>query len=576
MSKTIDIRKKKMEEFFADDILDFSKFPFKEIKAHLSRFGVIDTTVIKNEENRKAYKDLLFSIAYTKQPYSYKTNSHSFNYVFKLMDFIDSLNNIYFLEIDSDELKAIFSKYCDENHKPKDMKKIIISCQNAVLDFRDTRVGLDRDYWTTSMMNLSHERVNLSVSLGSFNFRNIKNIESREYVKAYIRHLIGNTEMAFTTINNYVSILNQFCNFIFPNSVKETNQQQIKNYVQQKSNKSTDLINRFLNILSDFYKYLDVKGLYHNPNIITRDMFVKAEYKTIANTVDDYVINQIFKHLHKAPFNYMLMFLVSYCCGTRVSDICQLKTNCLYYDGDGGYYIEFSCQKMQKPMRNLIPEALYSLIQEQIKIINNLDYDEEYLFPSETKHNTPYNSQVFRNNFKKLCNEWGIKNIDGTPYNYTTHSFRHTIASDLYQNYGVPIATIQKAVLGHQELQMTLSYVERPDSFKKLQEDRYIEKTGEVKLAKWLKDNLRGRVLANGICGQPEILGACPNADACLTCEHFKTSRTFLPVLQNQLKTIKNRLPVYEADGCFPNIETAKEQINVLENLIQKIKEMEE
>ena len=481
-----------------------------------------------------------------------------------------------FVDLDSDELKAIFYKYCDENHKPKDMKKIIISCQNAVLDFRDTRVGFDRDYWDKTIIKISQERINASMGFYTLNFRNIKNVDSRECVKTYIRHLIGNTEMAFTTIYNYFSILSQFCDFIFPNSVKETSQQQIKNYVQQKSNKSTDLINRFLNILSDFYKYLDVKGLYHNPNIITRDMFVKAEYKTIANTVDDYVINQIFKHLHKAPFNCMLMFLVSYCCGTRVSDICQLKTNCLYYDGDGGYYIEFSCQKMQKPMRNLIPEALYSLIQEQIKIINNLDYAEEYLFPSATKHNTPYNSQTFRRNFKKLCNEWGIKNVDGTPYNYTTHSFRHTIASDLYQNYGVPIATIQKAVLGHQELQMTLSYVERPDSFKKLQEDRYIEKTGEVKLAKWLKDNLRGRVLANGICGQPEILGACPNADACLTCEHFKTSRTFFPVLQNQLKTIKSRLPVYEADGCLPNIETAKEQINVLESLIQKIKEMEE
>ena len=241
-----------MEEFFADDILDFSKFPYKEIKTYLSRFGVIDTTVIKNEENRKAYKDLLFSIAYAKRPYTYANTSDSINHAFNLIDFINKLEEKNFVDLDSDELKTMFFKYCDENHKPKDMKKIIVSCQNAVLDFRDTRVGLDRDYWTTSMMNLSHERVNQSVSLGSFNFRNIKNVDSRECVKAYIRHLIGNTEMAFTTINNYVSILNQFCNFIFPNSVKETNQQQIKNYVQQKSNKSTDLINRFLNILSDF------------------------------------------------------------------------------------------------------------------------------------------------------------------------------------------------------------------------------------------------------------------------------------------------------------------------------------
>ena len=184
MSKTIDIRKKKMEGFFADDILDFSKFPYKEIKTHLVRFGVIDTTVIKNEENRKAYKDLLFSIAYAKRPYTYANTSDSINHAFNLIDFINKLEEKNFVDLDSDELKAIFSKYCDENHKPKDMKKIIISCQNAVLDFRDTRVGLDRDYWTTSMMNLSHERVNLSVSLGNFNFSNIKNVDSRECVKA--------------------------------------------------------------------------------------------------------------------------------------------------------------------------------------------------------------------------------------------------------------------------------------------------------------------------------------------------------------------------------------------------------
>ena len=38
---------------------------------------------------------------------------------------------------------------------------------------------------------------------------------------------------------------------------------------------------------------------------------------------------------------------------------------------------------MQKTIMNLIPKALYELIQEQIKVINNLDYDEIYLFPSD-------------------------------------------------------------------------------------------------------------------------------------------------------------------------------------------------
>ena len=123
---------------------------------------------------------------------------------------------------------------------------------------------------------------------------------------------------------------------------------------------------------------------------------------------------------------------------------------------------------------------------------------------------------------------------------------------------------------------MTLSYVERPDDFLKMQEDKYIEKAGEVHLSKWLKDNLRGQVLSNGICGQPQALGRCPNANACLACEHFKTSKKFLPVLKNQLETIKSRLPVYEADGNLPNLETAKENIVLLTDLIQKLEKMEE
>ena len=576
MSNTIDLRKKQIENFFKDDVLDFTKFPDEEIRKYLRRKGIIDTTIIKNEENRKAFKELLLSVILINKPYTYKNTSSSFDYVFKLPDFFNTLGNVSFIDMDTDELKDVYKQYCINNNLAKDAQKIIVSCQHAVLEYKDNREGFNRDLWDKSIMKISSNRINKSMSLQSLNFRTIKNSENREYVKLYLKHLIGHTEMAFATIYNYFSILNLFCKHIGNTKITDVTSNQVLEYVRKKSNKSTDLINRFLNILSDFYKYLGVKQLLDNPSPITENMFVDAKYKTINNCVDAYVINQIFKHLHKAPFNYILMYLISYSTGMRVSDICQLKTNCLFYDGDGGYYIEFDCQKMQKPIRNLICKALYELIMEQIKIINNLEYKEEYLFPSVQKTNHPYNSQVFRKNFKKLCNEWGIKNIDGTSYNYTTHSYRHTIASDLYQNYGVPITTIQKAVLGHKELQMTLSYVERPDDFLKMQEDKYIEKAGEVHLSKWLKDNLRGQVLSNGICGQPQALGKCPNANACLSCEHFKTSKKFLPVLKNQLETIKSRLPVYEADGNLPNLETAKENIVLLTDLIQKLEEMEE
>ena len=84
---------------------------------------------------------------------------------------------------------------------------------------------------------------------------------------------------------------------------------------------------------------------------------------------------------------------------------------------------------------------------------------------------------------------------------------------------------------------------------------------------------LRGQILSNGICGQPTNLGKCPAMDACLTCEYFRTSKTFLPALKNQLDIIKSRLPIYEANKYLPNIERAKEQIEILENLIERLEE---
>ena len=50
----------------------------------------------------------------------------------------------------------------------------------------------------------------------------------------------------------------------------------------------------------------------------------------------------------------------------------------------------------------------------------------------------------------------------------------------------------------------------------------------------WLKANLKAQALPNGICALPVILGECPHANACLSCQHFCTSRAYLPVHQQQ------------------------------------------
>lgn len=572
MGKVIDLKANAIKDFLNQDIADLKFFPDDAVRAKFTRSHKIDFTVIENETSRQQFRDLLFCIFYLQTPYSY--DSKRLYHVFRLTEFMSDKN---ILEIPDDKLVADFKEFCLQKQHYNETVKIILTCKEALLEFYDTRKGFERDLWDEKVFTLPKERTNKSAGRTSIHFRLIENVENRELVKLYIKYLLGNTEFALSTIINIFSVITKFCNYLEDKSLLEVTEDDFKQYLEQNKDGSFDRYNKVVSRILGFYNYLFVNEMLINSIPVSRKMNNKKIDPPIENTVSEHVILQIFANLHKAPFHYMLMYLINYCTGMRVSDVCQLRTDCLYYDGNGGYYIKpYNCQKMQKPIMNLIPKSLYALIQEQIKIINNLEYEEEYLFPSKRKRNTPYQTQTFRNNFKALCHEWGIKNEDGTPYNYTTHSYRHTISCDLYQNYNVPIVTIQKAVLWHKEIQMSLHYVERPDNFKKLQEEKYISKCKETELSDWLKDNLKGHILPNGICGLSDKLGVCPAVDACLSCPHFLTSKKFLQVHKDQLATIKSRLIIYESNNWLPNIETAKRQIRELEDIISKLEETED
>lgn len=560
----------KVMELLRNDTVELKSIPFRDVS---KRFYMvtIDFTSIKNDVSRQQFRDLLFSIFCREVPY--KRASDRIYYVLRLAGFMSDLNGI--TEIPDRELKELFNRYCDENHYYKDCKKVIISCKNALLELYDTRKSFDRDTWDKNVFQLSEERINKSSSEYTFYFRQIENVENREYAKLYIKHLLGGTEKSLSTVINYFSHICRFCDFIYPNSLLDITVKDFKRYMDFKQDLSNDAYNHYISRLYGMYNFLKLQKILKN-NPIDLRLYRKDRHKACDELVSEHVILQIFKNIYKAPFNYQLMYLINYCTGMRISDVCQLRIDCLYEDGQDGYYIRpYNCQKMQKAIMNLIPRSLFELIQEQIKVINSLDYDEKYLFPSETRKNHPYNALTFRNNFKKLCNEWGIKNEDGSTYNYTTHSYRRSISTDLYQNYNVPIVTIQKAVLWHKEIQMTLSYVKRPDEFRKMKADKYFSKSGVTELSKWLKENLQNNILPNGICGLAPNLGTCPAVDACLSCPHFMTSKKFLQIHKDQLAAIKSRLAIYKANGWTQNIETATKQIKELESIIQKLEEME-
>ncbi|GFI62554.1 tyrosine recombinase XerC [Clostridiales bacterium] len=345
----------------------------------------------------------------------------------------------------------------------------------AVSEFRDKRKGLDRDIWKISELKIPEERINKSASLNSFNFYNIKNIHNRELVKIWFKYLIGSTEFAIAYLINSLSIITRFCNFLGEIRIEDTDRILILNYLDTLKDLKIYTYNRITNCISDFYKYLAIKETYKNETPILRTDFKQRESEHHFNSVSEYVILQIFRHLYELPFDLKLMYLINYSTGLRVSDLCQLETDCLL-KSEKCYFIRFHIQKMQKDHAVPISAALGELIEKRVQELFKLEYKEKYLFPS--KPNEPFKARKYRNDMKKWCKKWSIKNEDGTPYNFLPHSYRHTIASDLTQEYNVDLEIIQLVILGHANPSMSLCYIDETDEYKKMLNDKYVDKSG--------------------------------------------------------------------------------------------------
>lgn len=579
---TNDSTKADVDAFFRQDVLNFKEFPIEKIKNYFDkpqkRLYEIDISKIQSEVKREEFRDYLKSIFIKGFPFPY--TSKQLSYVFRMAEAINSASwkSIFDTkDTDSQNLLDYFQKEkFNGRNNDRHILALLERMKIAIAEYRDTRQGLYRNIWVFSDFNIAPERLNKSMRTNSFNFYKIKNEENRELIKMWYRYLLGNTEYAIGTLIDYLSSLSDFCRFLDKNgniSILNSNRSIVRSYLDSINDMIPVTYNKVVNLLSNLYKFLAIKQTYTNQTPVLRTDYKAYKQEHHNNSVPEYVILQIFSHLHELPFELMLMYLINYSTGLRASDICQLTTNCLI-QSEKCYFIRFYIQKMQKDHAVPISTALGELIEKRIAEISKLDYKETYLFFRAP--NEPFYSETYRKEMKKWCKKWGIKNEDGTDYNFLTHSYRHTIASSLSQEYDVDLEIIQLVVLGHANPSMSLCYIDESDEYKKMLNDRYVDASGmensldltELIHPGWVKDNLSKQVLPNGICSYPTILGVCPNSDICLNCKYFRTSSKYLDVHKKHLEELEKQIILYESNGWVNNLETTKEQKKKLENII--------
>lgn len=581
----IDFKEQQIREFFRKDILDFSAFPDTEIanyfKNRKTKNKILDFTGFQSEKLKQELKDYLYLIMNGKNNKNYKSKVmneffHYFNYIQE-----KNYNSLFCQDIEDAKREYCLYRSLSKNYTPQ---QLIYSLYSSLTDYYDTREGTDRDIWELKQFNLPENRLNLSKKIYNINFTLIKNKENRELIKKYIKYLIELTELKITTINSSCNDLSIVSNSISKSFLEMTaNDFELYEITLKENTNEKNTKYKYFNNVREFYNFLIINGLYTKENPIPKNPFKTKQYNYKQTAVSDYVVFQIFNKLHLLPFDLMLFFIINYATGMRISDICQLKTDCLYIAKEH-YFIRHYVQKMSKYQINIIPKSVYDLIQKQIKIVKSKD--SSYLFPSSSNKDLPQGTQHFSKILRKHIDSWNIKNEDGTQYHYRSHAFRHTIATKLLNDYNVDLSVIQLGVLGHVEINMSLCYAERNDIRKEKYQKNFIGVDGKInslsntldekflKVVNWMNQTIEMQVLPDGFCSYPMRLGTCPNFEACLTCEFFKTSVEYLELHKQHLAAIENNIPFYEANGWINNLETAKTQRDSLKKIIAGLEKL--
>jgi integrase len=250
------------------------------------------------------------------------------------------------------------------------------------------------------------------------------------------------------------------------------------------------------------------------------------------------VINQLNQHLHDLPPHFMRMLLIIQEAGMRIGELLTMPQDCLVQDSSGDWFLRYYQSKMKKEHSIPITRSTVAIIQEQQEA-NEKQYNikSALLFPGKRGKSIGYNT--FIDTLNELAVDKNIRDANGNIWRFQSHQFRHTVGERMINN-GVPQHIIQR-YLGHETPTMTSRYAYIHDQTLKAEYERYantivdingvgVRRDSQADTAElqWFKKNILAQSLPNGHCSLPIVQGSCPHANACLTCTHFRTDRTFL------------------------------------------------
>lgn len=333
-------------------------------------------------------------------------------------------------------------------------------------------------------------------------------------------------------------------------------------------------------------------------NLLPRDLRPRNRNKSNPRALSAIVQEQILQAVSppKDYFDRVIKILIEV--GARGQEVLLLQRDCLYRDSEG-WYLTRNNLKFDKEITVPISEDLAEIIKQQISITFEdelkleLSNDQDLLFPHyRSKVATPYTLRNINHRLNRLCENHNIIDETGLPVKISTHSFRHTVGTNLINN-GVSQFHVQK-FLGHESPGMTSVYAQIHDktmreavmnansqmadirgrlysTFDVASEiDDEIDNNQANIDAKWLRRNLSTQVLPNGVCALP-IRQTCSHANACLTCPSFRTSKDHLKTHLEQKNRTLSLIEAAKEKGYTRQVEMNCKVVESIDKIIEAL-----
>lgn len=322
--------------------------------------------------------------------------------------------------------------------------------------------------------------------------------------------------------------------------------------------------------------------------------------------LEDSVLETIRDNLHILPEPLQLMFMLGFWLGTRPSELCYLYKDCLKLDLDGSnWWVEFEREKAEDNHKLLVTTDLIRLIQQQQVYINELfGEDYPYLFchyqqigdtsypnyaklkavkrpPIVTSGNNPMVKAI-----RHIIKHCEIKDSNGRLATFTGNILRPSRATHLINN-GFSLEFV-RLWLKHRQAETTRRHYTR-------------YRPGELLDVATVMANLDGRLypydsdpqslrqnselheldgltMLNGepLYGYCTFRDFCPRFGRCYSCGFHVASADKLDYYKSQLERLKIKEQFAFNHGSSEILESYKELVNALENIIDALEAADE